>query len=191
MAVPSLSPSLSRDDLRKAARALRKAHVASLDPMQKVAQERALHRALAPTMAEAAIVGAYVPVGSEIDPLGATYDAEHTAFPAFFPSDERFRFLMGAPVVNGPHNIPQPPLTAASVTPGLVLVPLLAIDPLGNRLGQGGGHYDRVLSPLRDMGVRLIGVGWDVQRLDFVMPIEPWDVPLDGFASPSGLEMFR
>lgn len=191
MAVPSLSPSLSRDDLRKAARAARKAHVAALDPMQKVAQERALHRALGPAIAESLIVGAYVPVGSEIDPLGASYDPERTAFPAFFPSDERFRFLLGAPIIVGPHGIPQPVLTAPSVHPGIVLVPLLAIDPLGNRLGQGGGHYDRVLSPLRDMGVRLIGVGWDVQRLDFVMPVEPWDVPLDGFASPSGLEMFR
>ena len=38
---------------------------------------------------------------------------------------------------------------------------------------------------------RLIGLGWKVQMLDEVIPADPWDVPLDGFASPSGLEMFR
>lgn len=191
MAVPSPSPIPTRDELRRAARAARKAHVAALDPTTRLTQERALHGAIASLLAGAPIIGAYVPVGSEIDPIGGAYDAERIAYPAFFPSDERFRFLLGRPTAVGPHGIPQPPLTAPSVVPALVLVPLLAIDRVGNRLGQGGGHYDRVLAPLRQSGALLIGVGWDIQRLDFVMPIESWDVPLDGFASPSGLEMFR
>jgi 5-formyltetrahydrofolate cyclo-ligase len=85
----------------------------------------------------------------------------------------------------------QPPHQAKEVIPDLVLVPLLAIDPAGHRLGQGGGHYDRVLPALSAVGAMLIGVGWDLQRLDFLLPTDPWDVALDGFASPAGLEMFR
>ena len=47
------------------------------------------------------------------------------------------------------------------------------------------------LAGLREHGALLIGVGWPVQMLDISIPIDPWDVPLDGFASPDGLEMFR
>ena len=71
-----------------------------------------------------------------------------------------------------------------------MLVPLVAIDGHGTRLGQGKGHYDRVLANLREHGALLIGIGWQVQKLDATIPAEPWDVPLDGFASPDGLEMF-
>ena len=70
-------------------------------------------------------------------------------------------------------------------------MPLVAIDGNGTRLGQGKGHYDRVLAKLREHGALLIGVGWEVQMLDELIPRRPWDVPLDGFASPAGLEMFR
>ena len=128
---------------------------------------------------------------TEADPLGAGYAADKTAFPAFSHGDERFRFRIGAPTARGPHGIPQPGPLAAEVDPDLVLVPLLAIDGEGHRVGQGGGHYDRALAPLRQRGARLIGVGWPVQRLEAPLPSEPWDIALDGFASPSGLEMFR
>jgi 5-formyltetrahydrofolate cyclo-ligase len=37
----------------------------------------------------------------------------------------------------------------------------------------------------------LIGIGWHVQKLDGEIPRASWDIPLDAFASPEGLEMFR
>ena len=83
-----------------------------------------------------------------------------------------------------------PRLTAPPVEPDLILVPLVAIDWLGTRLGRGKGHYDRVLRPLRKGGARLIGVGWSLQRIEGVIPTDPWDVPLDAFASPDGIEYF-
>ena len=76
------------------------------------------------------------------------------------------------------------------VEPDLVLVPLIAVDPAGARLGRGKGHYDRVLGKLKRSGARLIGVGWRIQRLEDTVPADPWDVPLDAFASPEGLEWF-
>ena len=92
---------------------------------------------------------------------------------------------------SGPWACFQPPLDSPEVFPDLVLVPLVAIDGHGTRLGQGKGHYDRVLGKLREHGAYLIGVGWQVQKLDGELPRDSWDVPLDGFASPDGLESFR
>ena len=40
-------------------------------------------------------------------------------------------------------------------------------------------------------GAILIGVGWTVQMIDVAIPADPWDIPLDGFASPEGVTMWR
>jgi 5-formyltetrahydrofolate cyclo-ligase len=64
------------------------------------------------------------------------------------------------------------------------------VDDHGARLGRGKGHYDRALIHLKKSGARLIGVGWPLQRLAQHIPADEWDVPLDGFASPDGLELF-
>ena len=76
------------------------------------------------------------------------------------------------------------------VEPDVVLVPLIAIDGRGTRLGRGKGHYDRALIRLKKNGARLVGVGWPLQRLEEMIPADEWDVPLDAFASPAGLETF-
>ena len=132
---------------------------------------------------------------SEISPLGAMATAADngatTAYPAFANHQDEFRFLAGDPVEKGPWAVFQPRLDAKQVFPDLVLVPLVAVDHRGNRLGQGKGHYDRVLAPLRRRGALLIGVGWTVQRIDGDIAADRWDVSLDGFASPDGVEMFR
>jgi 5-formyltetrahydrofolate cyclo-ligase len=113
------------------------------------------------------------------------------AFPAFHNPAKPFRFLAGDPLAPGPFGILQPALTAPAVEPDLVLVPLIAVDSKGARLGRGRGHYDRVLGRLRKSGARLVGVGWASQRIGQAIPSDPWDVPLDGFASPDGLEWFK
>jgi 5-formyltetrahydrofolate cyclo-ligase len=75
----------------------------------------------------------------------------------------------------------------------VVLLPLVAFDAQGNRLGMGGGYYDRFFAPRRLLGVarpRLIGVAHafqQVPRLDS----QPWDVPLDGVITEHGWSWFR
>lgn len=59
---------------------------------------------------------------------------------------------------------------------GLIVVPLVAYDAQGNRLGYGGGNYDRYLAQVRP-GCRIIGVAFAAQRVDRV-PTEPHDRPL-------------
>ncbi len=68
-----------------------------------------------------------------------------------------------------------------------VLLPLLAIDKQGNRLGQGGGYYDRTLAKLPRYARRphSIGLAYHGQVLDEI-PCEPWDQPLKAYCTPRG-----
>jgi len=66
------------------------------------------------------------------------------------------------------------------VRPDLLLVPLLAFDRAGYRLGWGGGFYDRTLAELRSSGtpVVAVGVGYSAQEVDAV-PRDHYDARLD------------
>ncbi len=192
--VPSPLPPLSKNSLRSAALDARKAFARSIDDSARTLLEEQLAQNLTSLCAAARVVGGYSPMGSEISPLPAMEEARAVgsvvAFPAFSNPAKPFRFLAGDPLVPGPFGILQPKKSAPPVDPDLVLVPLIAVDPHGMRLGRGKGHYDRVLGPVRRSGATLIGVGWSIQRLEDTIPADPWDVPLDGFASPEGLEWF-
>ena len=194
--VPSPNPrDADKVALRRFARIARRAYVETLEDEEKSRLEQALAGVLDPLFERSRIVGAYCPMPSEISPIPAIELAKSrditTAFPAFANHQDPFRFLAGDPDEEGPWSIFQPSLEAAHVFPDLVLLPLVAIDHQGTRLGQGKGHYDRVVEDLRSRGALLVGLGWDVQLIDGTIPADPWDVPLDGFASPSRLTMFR
>ncbi|MBF7053705.1 5-formyltetrahydrofolate cyclo-ligase [Halomonas sp. KAO] len=66
----------------------------------------------------------------------------------------------------------------------LILLPLVGFDDAGQRMGMGGGFYDRTLAFTRRPGPRprLIGLAHDCQRVDS-LPVASWDVPLDAIAS--------
>ena len=185
---------LGKDALRLAAIQARKAFVATLSDAERALLERQLGERLTSLCAEASVVAGYAPIGSEISPLPAMEEARAVgavvAFPAFANPGKLFQFLAGEPSASGPFGILQPKLSAVAVQPDLILVPLIAVDGRGTRLGRGKGHYDRVLAPMRRKGVRIVGVGWSMQRLADDLPRDPWDVPMHGFASPDGLEWF-
>jgi 5-formyltetrahydrofolate cyclo-ligase len=196
MVVPS-HPPLAADKvtLRREARERRRKFIETLERDERDAFEQALAQTLTPLIAISRVMGGYCPLPNEISPLPAMEVAAKggaiVAFPAFSDHQSNFRFLAGDASEPGPWACFQPPLDSPEVFPDLVLVPLVAIDSHGTRLGQGKGHYDRVLGKLREHGALLIGVGWEVQRLPGAIPRDSWDIPLDGFASPAGLEMFR
>jgi len=193
--VPSLPfPAHTKEALRRAAIEARKAYVATLSDADRNFLEQKLAERLTSLCAGAKVVGGYSPLGGEISPLLAMEEARAVgaivAFPAFGNPAKPFRFLAGDPAAGGPFGIVQPKPTAPPVEPDVILVPLIAVDGRGTRLGRGQGHYDRVLAPLRRKGARLIGVGWPLQRITEEIPRDPWDVPMDGFASPDGVEWF-
>ncbi|WP_371498735.1 5-formyltetrahydrofolate cyclo-ligase [Kitasatospora sp. NBC_00374] len=80
---------------------------------------------------------------------------------------------------------------AAVCAAGLVLLPGLAVDRRGIRLGRGGGSYDRVLARLTAAGARpyLATLLYDPELLDEV-PAEPHDLPVDAAVTPSGVTRF-
>ncbi|MBA3577689.1 MAG: 5-formyltetrahydrofolate cyclo-ligase [Pseudomonadota bacterium] len=188
-------PSSSKDSLRAAALEARKIFARTIDDGSRALLERRLAEHLTGLCASARVVAGYSPLGSEISPLLAIEEARAVgaivAFPAFHNPAKPFRFLAGDPLAPGPFGIMQPRQSAPEVQPDLVLVPLIAIDSLGARLGRGKGHYDRVLGKLKRSGAKLVGVGWPMQRLDELIPADPWDVHLDAFASPDGLQWFN
>jgi 5-formyltetrahydrofolate cyclo-ligase len=190
---PEMEP-LSKEALRRAALDARKAFVATLSDADRALLERSLAEHLTSLFAGMSVVGGYCPLGSEINPLPAMEEARSVgaiaAYPCFLNPAKPFRFIAGDPLEPGPFGIMQPAKRHPVVEPDLVLVPLIAIDGHGTRLGRGKGHYDRALIHLKKIGARLVGVGWSLQRLGITIPADDWDVPLDGFASQNGLEWF-
>lgn len=127
----------------------------------------------------------YAAVGAELDPLPlmqALSDRGSCALPVAETRDGPLSFRrwpLGAPLAPDAFGVPAPLPEAAAVAPGLVIVPLLAFDRAGGRLGQGAGVYDRTLEALRRTGpVFVLGLGYAGQELPEI-PMEPHDQRLD------------
>jgi 5-formyltetrahydrofolate cyclo-ligase len=82
----------------------------------------------------------------------------------------------GDALIDAAYGTRVPPESAAAVTPGLLLVPLLAYDERGYRLGYGGGFYDRSLAALSSPIA--VGCAYDAQAIDEV-PTDDHDRRLD------------
>ncbi len=101
------------------------------------------------------------------------------AVPYFADNDSQMEFRQHDnedPLEAGPFHIMQPAGSACVVTPDLLIMPLLAYNARMERLGQGGGHYDRYLAQNPD--TKTIGLAWSVQEHDNI-PVEAHDVALD------------
>ncbi len=130
-------------------------------------------------------VSGYFTIKDELDCL-VTLKALHAArfnlsLPKIKGSEKPLEFRkwdMRAPLTDGPFGTKEP--SGAVVRPEIILVPLLAFDETGARLGYGGGYYDRTLSALRQEGSDIVAVGmaYENQKLDEV-PTESYDQPLD------------
>lgn len=101
----------------------------------------------------------------------------------------------GDALVSNRFGIPEPDVAASSMLPAeemhLVLVPLLAFDDHGNRLGTGGGFYDRSFAFRLGAGAPplLVGAGYGFQRVE-ALPAESWDVPLDAALTDDAARRF-
>jgi len=88
-------------------------------------------------------------------------------------------------LVCGPFNVMQPGAVARSLVPDVLFVPLVGFTVSGQRLGQGGGHYDRWLA--EHPATRTIGLAWDIQLVepDDALPTQPHDMMLDCVVTPT------
>ncbi|OOF60147.1 5-formyltetrahydrofolate cyclo-ligase [Rodentibacter myodis] len=91
------------------------------------------------------------------------------------------RYLPDTPLVQNRFGIWQPKLNVQNVLPlnklDILFTPLVAFDKQGNRLGMGGGFYDRTLQNWQEKSFIPIGLAHACQQLEN-LPIEHWDVPL-------------
>jgi 5-formyltetrahydrofolate cyclo-ligase len=187
MAVPSPSPP-SKPLLRAEALRRRKTLAGALSPELRADLENKLAEIVVPHLIGARVVAGYHPMRDEISPmpiLERLSAGQRAALPWFVDRDARFIFREAPATEPGPWGVLQPPGDAPVLAPDLVLVPLVLTDRAGTRIGHGKGHYDRALSHLREAGpVFTIGIGWEEQLGDALLPADPWDVPLDAIATP-------
>jgi 5-formyltetrahydrofolate cyclo-ligase len=184
----------SKQALRKALRAERRRHVAGLPDAIRALLFRVPPAPLAALIPAGATIGLYR-AGPNEAPAAAYarhfLEAGHPiALPRFATRESTMEFTRHSDpfeesdLETGPFGLLQPFAEAESVTPGVVIVPLVGFTPDGRRLGQGGGHYDRWFAA--HPGTSAIGLAWDCQLVDN-LPHEPHDHPLSAVVTPTRL----
>ncbi|MGD8828950.1 MAG: 5-formyltetrahydrofolate cyclo-ligase, partial [Gammaproteobacteria bacterium] len=168
----------TRDQLRRELRLQR----ARLTPGDRRAAALAAANRVSTTSAfrRAERVAGYIPVGGELDPgplLERAFAADKEVYlPRLIdPPDIAMEFLRYTPetrMVANRYGIPEPPddpdLRIPPQALDLVLVPLVAFDTHGNRLGMGAGYYDRTFAFLRETTTEqpcLLGLGYEFQHV--------------------------
>ncbi len=144
------------------------------------------------------IVAGYWPISTEVDvrPLLARLEDRSVtcALPFMTASDEPLQFRRWRVLDTlepGVFGTSHPGADAPVVTPEILLVPLLAFDDDGFRLGYGGGYYDRTLAGLRSKGrLETVGVGFSVQWTSRV-PRNESDQPLDWVLTEDALTQVK
>jgi 5-formyltetrahydrofolate cyclo-ligase len=170
--------------LRASMRALRK-RLAEADPL--AAGRAADHSGALPVGQGVAL---YRAMGSELDTDALAQalisSGRVLCLPVVLERDAAMIFRLwspGDPLEMDAAGCPAPLPLAATVTPDLILTPLLAFDDFGGRLGQGGGFYDRSFAVLP--GIIRVGFAYDGQRLDAI-PMEAHDQRLHGVLTEVG-----
>jgi 5-formyltetrahydrofolate cyclo-ligase len=134
-----------------------------------------------------------MPIRTEINPLPAMQAfVGPVSIPVIVAADTPLKFALwtaSTTLVDGPFGASIPE-TCTYVEPTVLIVPLVGFDRAGNRLGYGGGFYDRSLEQLRAKRPTVaIGFAYSAQELDD-LPIEPTDQPLDMIVTERGVLRF-
>jgi len=134
----------------------------------------------------------YMPIRTEIDPVPAMAEAAAhgpVAVPVIEGAGRPLRFSLwepGCALRTGPFGAMVPEVDRF-IEPEILIVPLVAFDRAGGRLGYGGGFYDRTLEMLRARRpTRAIGFAWAAQEAEG-LPLEPTDQPLDMVVTEAGV----
>lgn len=192
----AVTPShLQKADLRREGLALR-ARLAAETPHAAAAVAQRVLALLKPS--SSTIIAGYVTIGSELDcapVLDAVAAAGATVvLPVTAGQGVRLLFRTWRPgddLERGPFGTSHPISGAPVAEPDTVLVPLLAFDAVGHRLGYGAGYYDRTLAALRQARpIRAVGLAYDGQEIG-LMPADASDQPLDAVLTNSRTLIFN
>ena len=151
-------------------------------------------------------VACYLPNDGEVDLNSLIEHMEFLGKRCFLPVLDTLRprrlwfapYRPGDALVDNRFGIPEPNGPArdrvAAWHLDLVLTPLVAFDDNGNRLGMGGGYYDRTLAFLHRRRYwrrpRLVGVAYEFQHT-VALPQRPWDIPLNSVVTERATRHFR
>jgi len=144
-----------------------------------------------------AVVSAFVAIGEETDPaplIGLLRAKGHRiALPRVVKRGEKLAFHLyepGATLIPGVFGLSQPGKDWPEALPDVLVVPLLAFDSRGMRLGYGGGFYDRTLKDLRaTRDILAVGFAFAGQEVADV-PCRESDEPLDWVVTETGAHRF-
>jgi len=190
MSLPAEAP----PDPRQLRRLMRARRRALRSGQRKAAAARlALQVARSPLFLRARRVALYLAADGEIDPAAIRRIAwrlgKQVYLPVLHPRQQKrlafVQFGRGECLLPNRFGIGEPAALAGRVRPwqlDLVLMPLVAYDASGGRLGMGGGYYDRTFAPLQGdcrwpRRPALVGLAYRFQQVA-ALPQRPWDVPL-------------
>jgi 5-formyltetrahydrofolate cyclo-ligase len=159
---------------------------AVLPEIRQAAAEAIAAREFPLVIAPGAIVSGFMPLKSEINPLPLMQklagEGAQLALPAIAGRGKPLimrAWEPGAPLERGQWGIREPKADAAEVEPDILLVPLLAFDRAGHRIGYGAGYYDLTIARLRARkAVIAVGVAFAIQEVPAI-PATPRDARLD------------
>ncbi|MCY1666183.1 5-formyltetrahydrofolate cyclo-ligase [Rhizobium sp. SL86] len=144
------------------------------------------------------IVSGFSPIRSEADIRPLMADLKRRGARLCLPVIVDKQTIIFRELVPGADLVPMgfgtfgPGPEAEELDPDLMLVPLSAFDAQGQRIGYGGGYYDRAIDRLNKKGLfpELIGIAFDCQEVASV-PVEQHDVRLHAILTESGLRRFN
>jgi 5-formyltetrahydrofolate cyclo-ligase len=186
------TPRKIKKQIRKRMLETRRQHAAQLPDNTRALLFKRPPAVIADMIPQNAVIGLYRADPGEA-PAGAYarffLEAGHTiALPWLTGLDEPMRFRVHTDpyaetdLEEGFFGLMQPAEAAAEVTPDVLIMPLVAFTDNGDRIGQGGGFYDKWLAAHPD--VIRIALAWDVQRVDD-MPVEPHDMRVSAVVTPT------
>ncbi|MGF9563412.1 5-formyltetrahydrofolate cyclo-ligase [Neorhizobium sp. JUb45] len=171
----------------------------AIPPAERLEKNRSLtaHGLGAISVPAGTTVSVFLPIRSEVDlrPLMTAFADEDArlCLPAILDRETIvFReYRLDAELISMGFGTFGPAEHEAVLQPDIMLVPLAAFDTFGNRIGYGGGYYDRAIHQMREKGgnPRLIGIAFDCQEVASV-PAEPHDIRLDAILTESGYRTF-
>jgi 5-formyltetrahydrofolate cyclo-ligase len=182
---------------KKTLRALARARRAELAKAIPDHAARLAAQADALEIPQGAVVSGFLAMPGEVDPgplmarlaeKGCTLAVPRVAVkaaPLVF-----HRWTPDTKLVVSSFGVSEPDPATPRAEPGVLLVPLLAFDSAGYRLGYGGGFYDRTLAALRAKGpIRAIGVAYAGQEVE-TLPHDGFDARLDMILTENGIRTF-
>jgi 5-formyltetrahydrofolate cyclo-ligase len=178
--------------LRKHMQKSRDTFLATSDPEELNAGILLNFQKVFASLSENFIIAGYFPVDSEADGRACLTYCHQKHYTCCLPVIEKGNLLLTfrkwqpkQEMISGTFNIPVPSEEQPTLLPTLLLVPLLAFDQQGHRLGRGMGHYDYTIADLRKKhSIITIGLAYDCQEIDN-LPVDDHDQPLDYVVTPT------